>query len=331
MAVITHEQIKTESLTANTDGVLSMAGILWGKNALQNITITRNSPKDPQQAIGHLGIVDYTTGVVTSEVTLDCILVESCDKADPSTDKKNSIYRYAAQAIAADGSESYVLTSFAMSLAAGAPATVNFGYMTPTIASRLTTQAQPSTVEQGEESSYAVVMGDDGSGLILVPTWDAAFTPDATHVPYIDKNGALQSGSSGIDGHGLPAGVQRLNFNGTINRDHVLDMRTAQPVQFVTTYPLDMRCDMDIFNLPTASAATPANLWDMLQGIAIQALNLDKHRTGFTDIASSGDNYLRAIGFRKVSDTESVSVGQYLTYSVNFIVADLVMPLPQIS
>jgi len=327
MPVFTHERIKLDG------GLLAKTGILWGGNALQSINITRNTPANPQQAIGKLGIVDYTTGVVTSEVSLDCVLVESCDAADSSANKANSVYRYARQEIQL-GVESYVLTSVAMAFAAGQPATVNYGYMTPGIASHLAIQDQPDTVEQGEESSYAVVMGDDGSGIALVPTWDSGYAPTLATVRVIDATGALTTMSDS----GLPEGVQSLNMSASINRDNVLDVRTAQPVQFVTTYPLTISLDMNIFNPPVLvgtdqSSADFAAAWDKLLGIAIESRGIAKHPTDANPAlhAAAGKMFVRAIGFKKVSTGETVSVGQYLAHSVNYTVADLVVPLPQLA
>jgi len=329
MAIITHDQIyvpadKGLAADAGGEGVLSKAGVLWGNNALQSVTITRNTPQNPQQAIGHLGTVDYTTGTITSEVALDAVIVEGCDKADSSDSKTNSIYRFANEGMIL-GVESYVLTSFSSAFTAGSPATLNLGYLTATKASAIQMQAQPDSVEQGEESSYAVVMGDDGSGIVLVPVFDGAASPVTSDtLPIMSTIDALNP--TYISDQGLPVGVQSLNFSGNINRDNVLDVRTAQPVQFVTTYPLDMSCDMEIFSPPVDSSGIA--LWDYLQSISIQASDLSKHPSGGeTPVASSGDNYIRAIGFRKVSERESVAVGQFLTFSVSFQLADLVLPL----
>jgi hypothetical protein len=311
-------------------GLLSMNGILWGANALQTINITRNTPAEKAQAVGHLGIVDYVSGVITSEVTLDCVLVEAAARVNPATNAaagqpSSSIYRYAAQDVVL-GTESYVLVSFGMSCSAGQPITVNFGYLTPTIASVLGTQTRPA-VETGEESSFAVVMGDDGSGLILVPTWTGGSPVTSTNIPVMTSTGALN-----ISDQGLPGGVQSMNFSGKINRDHVLDVRSAQPVDFVTTYPLDMTCEMDVFNPPSISGDTINQMWACLQGLSLQASNYGKHispPTSNTGAApTAGNAYLNAIGFRLTANGESVSISKYLSHTVSFIVADLDMPLP---
>src|SRR5690348_8108580 len=116
MNILTHDRIKTDS------GVLTASkGILWGGNALQSITIGRHSPVNKIQAVGFLGIVDYTSGVITSDAQLDTILTEGCSKAD-TTNLLNSIYKYAGQQTAT-GSESYCLTSVGVAFPVNSPAT----------------------------------------------------------------------------------------------------------------------------------------------------------------------------------------------------------------
>lgn len=326
MATFTHDRINLSG------GVLAQPGVLWGNNALQNISITRRTPHNPIQAVGHLGIVDYTSGVVISDLTLDTILVEGCDKAD-TTGKTNSVYAYAALNVVL-GTETYVLTSFAASFTAGQPATANYGFLTPTLASYLDIQAAP-TLETGEESSYAVVLGDDGSGIDLVATWKAGFAGLSSTIPVIDNTGALAT----IADNQLPAGVQSLNVNATINRNNVLDVRTAQPVQFVTTYPVEMTVDMNVFAAPSLVAAgDPAYKaqWDQLVDLAVTSRGVAggvKHLAGTPSgyLSSSGDTYIKVIGLKKNSEGDSVSVGQYLQYTVQFIAADVLMPLPAAS
>ena len=99
---------------------------------MQTVTIVRRTPVNPQQAIGYKGIVDYTSGVVTSDVTLDCILTENCTPAAEST----SVYEHAETSMIL-GEESYVLTSCNLTFQAGNPATVNYGYITAGLATHL--------------------------------------------------------------------------------------------------------------------------------------------------------------------------------------------------
>jgi hypothetical protein len=329
--ILTHERI------ALTTGVLTASkGILFGGNALQSITIGRHTPKNVVQAIGYLGIVDYTSGTITSTAELDTILVEGCSKAD-AANKTNSIYKYAGLQ-ATVGQESYVMTSFGNTWSAGSPTTANFGWMTSGLATYLDAQATPQP-GIGEESAFAVVLGDDGSGIALVPTWNNATPTVTTNLPVLDVNGNLLNESD----QGLPAGVQSISFTGSINRDQILDVRTTSPVQWVTTYPLDLRADVEIHVLPVASgvarigdsgynSATFKSLIGNLQSLSVQATALGKHVSGSAAaIANNNDVYVQAIGMTKTDETEGVSVGRYLTYNINFILADLLLPLPGIS
>jgi hypothetical protein len=355
MRIFTHDRIKTV-----TSGVLSKPGLLWGLNALQNISIGRHTPLNPQQAVGYLGIVDYTSGVVTSDVTLDCVLVEGCNPVDTSGSKNTSAYRYAATNVDI-ANESYVLTSAAVQFTAGSPATFNVGYLTNGLASYLDIQAQPDP-ETGEESRYAVVMGDDGSGIILVPTWkNVASTPFAGGtIPIITAAGARGTVTDG----GIPAGVQQLGFNSSINRDQILDFRTSQPCAFVTTYPVEITANMELYELPVAAidggedpdtaglkqgdvgfdpSAFRHALWD-LRTLAVQvpATSLAKHEGATTanpplnqgaiaTLAAANKCYVKAIGMRKTDEQEGVQVGRYLTFTVNFTCADLLLPLAALS
>jgi hypothetical protein len=230
--------------------------------------------------------------------------------------------------------------------------TANFGYLTNGLASYLDIQDAPSP-ETGEESRFAVVMGDDGSGLSLLPTWKAGATaPLAGTIPIITAAGARAN----ITDNGIPAGVQQLGFNSSINRDQILDFRTSQPCSFVTTYPVEITANMELYELPTPAADSvtggdhqgdpafdPSNfrhsLWD-LRSLAVQvpATALGKHEGAAVGTSPVGqgavptlgvanDVYAKAIGMRKTDETEGVQVGRYLTFTINFTCADLLLPL----
>ena len=330
MPTATTPNIYTHDRIVLNTGLMAANHLLWGSNALQTVTVNRHTPKDVQQAIGHLGIVDFTTGQITSDVTLDSILVEASSKADTSG-KTNSIYAFANQLVTpgvdGTGLEYYAMVSFALAFRAGAPATVNLGYLTPTIASALSVAAfNPSALETGEESSFAVVMGDDGSGILLATTWAAGFTAGTTNIAIMNADGTPGT----VDGGGLPACVQSMAFNGRINRDHILDIRSAQPTQFVTTYPLDLTMDMEVCELPTDSAALldPRFVFNKLQSIDVQATALNKHTSANTALfATNAASYGKAIGLTQIDASESISVGRYRTFTVNFRVADILCPL----
>lgn len=351
MPILTHDRIKADGTQT---GVLAPSkGILWGKNALQSITINRNTPKNPFQAVGFLGIVDYGSGAITSDVAVEAILVEGCSKAILPAGvgvANSSIYRYAKQAVTL-GQESYVLTGFSISFSAGNPASVTYNWLTSGLASYLDSQDQPDP-GVGEESDYAVVLGDDGSGTRIIAAWDTTNVTPSTggYIPVLDAAGVLQnSAPTAPEDSGLPAGVQSINMNASINRDQALDVRTNQPVQFITTYPLDMTVDMEVYEPPREDGAPgpgdagwdPENaayfpIFPYLNDIQVEAHLLTKHRgvgpAGWTapDLASEGDVYAKAVGLVKVGESESVNVGSYLSYTVNFLAADIVMPLAAI-
>lgn len=348
MAIYTHEQI---DLAGGIFSKINADRNMWGNNAVQSISISRNSPREAQQAIGHLGIVDYTSGIVSSDVQIDCILTEGSSKAGLNT----SVYKYGRLNLTAGG-ESYVATSFGLGFSAGSPATFSIGLLTNGLASYMgiLTEADTPDVETGEESSFAVVMGDDGTGILIAATWKGT-APDGSGstIPVYDATGALVFRPD----NAIPPGVQSLNFNSTINRDQILDVRTSAPVQYITTYPIDTSVDMEVFEPPYDGDNQPGetgyqpdravtnvygSYWDKLDTLSVITNNLDKHNNSAdanatlaptSDPASpaTATAYVKAIGLVKQSESESVSVGRQISYSVNFSAADLQVPMPEIT
>ena len=327
MPIYTHDEIDL------TSGVLTAAnGILWGQNALQSITINRHTPKNKVSAIGYLGTVDYTSGSVTSDVQLDTMLVEGCNEAAfTASVSSSSVYQYAKKQMTA-GQESYVLTSCGVQFTGGQAATVNYGWLTAGLASYLETKASPA-VSTGEESDFCVVMGDDGSGLLLVPTWLTAPSNAAGIIPIITAAGIYGTETD----NQLPAGVQTVGFNSTINRDQVLDVRTTSPTQFVTQYPCDITMNLEMYILPTqtsgAQGSQTSGPYNMagLSALQIVASNLGKHVTGGATEAANGKSYVKSIGLTKTDETQSIQVGRYLQQTFTYDASDLLIPLPTVN
>jgi hypothetical protein len=292
---------------SNSLSVLGKAGgkAAWGNNALQTITVARRTPFNPQQAIGYKGIVDYTSSPVTSDLTLDCILTEQSIAAGADT----SIYKHA-EAEVILGEESYVLTSCAMNFQAGNPATVNFGYITSGLASALLAAADPDVLMAGEEAVFAVIMGEDGSGIKFI-----------TEVYETDA------------GFYIPAGVQTVGFNSTLNRNQILDVRKSSPIQFITTYPLDISMNMELLQ---PFDATNLKSLEITRGVGdIGESNSD----GFVEVTAGGHvagapgatvvegTLVKASGLKKSEESESVNTSGNVTYSYSYTAADLQIPL----
>lgn len=273
MAVYSHHNV---DLTAGILSSLGGAGA-WGTHALQTITVADHTPRDPQLAIGYKGIVDYTSAVKTADVTLDCILVENGSEAASGT----SLYEYADETGAATG---FVLTSCNVGFTAGAPATVSFGYLTAMSSiAAIDVSASPSVLTAGEEAQFAIVMGDDGTGV----------------------------GFTGLTAS--PSGVQSVTFAGTINRDNILDIRASQPIEFVTTYPLDITVDAEYYGGFTIA--------DLSAGFSIGSLG-----GGSGVEAGSATIWVKATGLILVESGESINVGGYLTRTRSWQAADLWIP-----
>ena len=312
-----------------SNGVLLTAGNnvaeqAWGKNALQTVTIARHYPRNPQQAIGFRGVVDYTTGQQTTDLTLDCILTEDTEAAVEGTGVSGtSIYRHAENSMIL-GQESYVLTSCNLGFQAGNPATVSYGYITAGEGSALAELGTPPDVlTDGEEAYFAVVMGDDGSGVELMAKQGGVWVDDPTDII-------------------LPSGVQSMNFSSTINKQNIMDVRAAQPIQFITTYPIDVSVAIETFDKSTANGFNAGSLSTI--GVKLKGL-LNNHadRSSYSapsrmdptgggsatpvDYPAAVKNLVLATGLIKTEETESLNVGGYVTYTYNYTAADLAIPL----
>lgn len=285
--------VKLHHNIALNSGVMNAQGVAWGHNALQTITIARHTPFNPQQAVGYKGIVDYTSSPVTSDLTLDCILTEGSDIASSNS----SVYKHAETEVTI-GAESYVLTSCNINFQAGNPATVNYGYITAGLASELIATANPAILKDGEEAAFAVVMGEDGQGVNLVAT-----------------------GPTG----GIPAGAQTVGFTCSLNRNQILDVRSSSPVQFVTTYPLDLSMNLELLQKIDGK---------ILTGLTVEpgASSAGLTTTPYGNVPRANTSYgctcfVIATGLKLTESGENISVGGNLTYTYNYTAADICIPL----
>ena len=289
--ILQHDRIDTGA------GALTLAP--WGKNALQTINITRNTPRTPNQAVGYRGVVDFSSGQVTTDLALDCILTEQTDVASTGT----SVYLHGAKELVM-ASDVYYLTSCSVGFQAGSAATVKYGYITAGFGSGLIAVAgTPAPLLDGEEAAFAVVMGSDGRGVEIV---DKALLTTI-----------------------LPSGVQSMSFSATINKDHILDVRSSNAIQFLTTYPIDSTVNMEVF----ADASDVASV-RTLKSVGVRlGTGTSVDRTGYSETpvyipsAAAGSILVMATGLAKTQEGESVSVGGKLTHTFNFTAADLWLPL----
>lgn len=289
-------------LSSSASNVMKVSGVAWGHNALQTITIARHTPFNPQQAVGYKGIVDYTSSPVTSDLTLDCIITEGCDDVV-------SVYNHAEKEVIV-GTESYVLTSCNINFQAGNPATVNYGYITAGLASSLLATANPDLLTAGEEAQFAVVMGEDGTGVMIYA-----------------KN---TSGSQ----MGIPPGAQTVGFTCSLNRNQILDVRSSSPVQFVTTYPLDLSMNLELLNKIDGSALNSlainsgaASQTDTSWSWSTSPLGHSSNSGAKAETADTGKTYVSASGLKLTESGESINVGGNLTYTYNYTAADIQIPL----
>lgn len=275
-------------------GILSVGGVAWGNNALQTITIARHTPFNPQQAIGYKGIVDYTSSPVTSDLTLDCILTEDSDEATSNS----SIYNHAETEVVI-GQESYVLTSCNINFQAGNPATVNYGYITAGLASEMITTANPELLTAGEEAAFAVVMGSDGTGIDIESLGETV----------------------------IPAGAQTVGFTCSLNRNQILDIRSSSPVQFITTYPLDLSMNLELLQKIAGDSLTDLYIKAGADATVTGAVAGGHPSTSSAGKANAGKYYVKAKGLKLTESGDSINVGGNLTYTYNYTAADICIPL----
>lgn len=299
---------------------------LWGRNALQTITIARHFPRNPQQAIGFRGIVDYTSGQRTTDLTLDTILTEDTEEAvEGATGLGTSVYRHAENQMNV-GHEQYVLTSCNVGFTAGNPATASYGYITAGEGAAM--EAVAGAVEilkDGEEAYFAVVLGDDGSGIRLLTKSAGAWTTNSEVV--------------------LPSGVQNVTFNSTINKNNILDVRSAQPVYFVTTYPINIAVNLETYDKSSTDGGFNASGLTNL-GVCLAGLGNHADRSNYDDPSrntpgadpdvnadplanypASTRKLVLATGLVKTEDSERMNVGGFMTYTYAFTAADIAIPL----
>lgn len=302
MNILQHDMID------KTKGALKLAP--WGGNALQTINITRNTPRTPNQAVGYRGVVDFSSGQVTTDLALDCILTEQTDTAAAGT----SVYLHGAKVLTL-ADDVYYLTSCSVGFQAGSAATVKYGYITAGFGSGLIAlSAAPTPLLDGEEAAFAVVMGSDGRGLEIV-----------------NKDQAIANGIVLEADSILPSGVQSMSYSATINKDHILDVRSSNAIQFLTTYPIDSTVNMEVF-ADEASVVTVRALKSVGVRLGQGADFLRESSPGVDYITvmtagAKGKVLVMATGLAKTQEGESVSVGGKLTHTFNFSAADLWLPL----
>jgi hypothetical protein len=309
MTIFTHNFVSLNS------GLLGIASLLWGGNAIQSISIGRHTPRTPNQAIGYLGVIDWSRGMITSDVSLDCILTE---QSAPAT-ANQSAYRKSKDQMTI-GTENYVLTSCSIGFSAGQPATVSYGYLTASIAAALDLSADPDPVEPDSNGAYpfAVVLGDSGHGCI-VQAYDRQGNPlsGSTNIPYIDSDGVLQAG--GVDDGGIPFGLSSINFAARINRDNVMDVRTTSPVQFVSTYPVDISTDLECYTKPGAS-------FKAIKGIEVRPSAIYNTNPALAALTPPA-LYCKVTGLEHNDEQEGMQVGRYRQFTANYSGADLWLPI----
>jgi len=111
-----------------------------------------------------------------------------------------------------------------------------------------------------------------------------------------------------------------MNISGNINRDQVLDVRSTRPQCFVTTYPVRITCDMQVYQLPgTTDPNTTAPAWGELQSVTIQSRD---------QINNANKVYATVGGLVKQTEGESINVGRFLAYTVNFEGREIYFPIP---
>jgi hypothetical protein len=206
---------------------------------------------------------------------------------------------------------------------------VNYGYITAGLADALLANANPNVLTAGEEAAFAIVMGEDGQGIYLL--------------------GAKADGTT----FKIPAGVQTLGFTASLNRNQILDVRSSSPIQFVTTYPLDLSVNLEVLqsmgykdpygdligeDVVNGNTTVKKSLIKQLNditvscGASIEEYGLLTKPTGNVENAAgapdkTGKQLVKASGLMLTEEGESVNVGGNLTFTYNLTAADIEIPL----
>lgn len=215
------------------------AGVGYPDAAVQSVSVTTQSPRNPLSALGYKGVVGFIRQPDTADVTVEEFLPANVTHWSTATaaSPPTGTTKLQDVAVADDlnpegvdiaGALGCVLTGVTFNFNAGQPARVTWTYLGKGGLAALNEVANP-THGTGEEKTVLL--------------WE-------------DVN--LVTGSLNLDfSKGPISGIQSVTFTGTINKDTLFALGTSGVYQHVTTFPTNVSVNIESYeNLTQATNAS---------------------------------------------------------------------------
>lgn len=207
------------------------SGVGFYYAAVQSVSVTTNTPKNPLQSLGYKGTVGYIKQPNTADVTIEEFIPANITKFTNATSSFNSatmdrLSDIATTADAATGGSLPTLAGATECVLSGA--TFNF------------TAGQPARATW-------TYLGRGGDASIDTTT---AITGDGTQKTVLlweDVN-VVHNSFAGLVTNSVPlSGVQSVTFTGQINKDTLFALGLSGVYQHVTTFPINVQMTIESY------------------------------------------------------------------------------------
>ena len=230
-------------------------GIGYDAAAVQSISVTTQSPRNPLSSLGYKGVVGYIKQPNTADVTIEefipanvgiWIAANSAASAggNPAkTTKKLSDVATADDAnpagVGIAGASGCVMTGVTFNFNAGQPARCTWTFLGKSGAANL---------DGGD--AYSPLAGTGNEKTVLL--WENVnLTADTLF---------FTGGTDFLSSHRPVSGVQSVTFTGTINKDTLYALGIAGVYQHVTTFPTNVTVAIESYELLTAVTSASGNI-----------------------------------------------------------------------
>lgn len=214
-------------------------GVGYTQAAVQSVSVTTQSPRNPLSALGYKGVVGFIKQPDTADVTVEEFLPVSLSHFSSATVVVPSGTSKLANVAVADdenpdgtdiaGAVGCVLTGVTFNFVAGQPGRVTWNYLGKGGLATLDTTTP--VLGTGEEKTVLL--------------WENV------NIVTGSLNGYLTFPVSG---------VQSATFTGTINKDTLFALGTSGVFQHVTTFPTNVTVTLESFETLTSSTAASGNI-----------------------------------------------------------------------
>lgn len=260
-------------------------GIGYTLAAVQSVSVTTQSPRNPLSALGYKGVVGFIKQPDTADVTIEEFLpatvaqwVVSLSAAGAGGNPSGNTDKLADIAVADDlnpagtdiaGAIGCVVSGVTFNFNAGQPARITWTFL-----------GKGGLADVDDEPSPIAGTGEEKTVLL----WQ-------------DVNLTNDSLNGFIPANMLPvSGVQAATFTGTINKDTLFALGTSGVYQHVTTFPTNVTVTIESYQDMTSDTGASGN-------IAVGPV--------------------KAINCRQNSRGQNIAVGGFLTNTETYTAADM--------